>query len=139
MPIPLHCTLPPKTEKQKQRTLTTHAEAPVECALTLHHHLALVTVLNTYHSMPSPRHNMLSSDLSNVACISMVILVLARPVSAVIFRRWCVWDLKDEHKVQSANGLWQSTPQQPIVTQSRSRTPERLASFKDVEHNVKAA
>ncbi len=85
MPAPLHCTLPPTTKEQEQGTLITHAGAPVERALTLHHDCALVTGLKTYYSILSPRHNMLSCNRQNVAFVSMVILVLARSVSAVVF------------------------------------------------------
>ncbi len=72
-------------QKQDQGTLITHAGAPVERALTLHHDWALVTGPKTYYSILSPRHNMLPCNCQNVALMSMVILVLARSVSAIVF------------------------------------------------------
>ena len=72
--------------------------------------------------------------------VSMVILVLARSVSAVVFRRWCIWDLEDQHKMQSANALWPSVPQQTVVTIAvlKHQNAEQSANT-GLEHNLGAA
>ncbi len=70
-------------KKQERGTLTTHAGAPVECAPTLHDDWVLVTGPKSYESILSPRRNLVTCQ--NVAFASMVILVLARSVSAAVF------------------------------------------------------
>ncbi len=81
-------TLHIATNNKQTRTRHTYYTcrgAPVERALTLHHDWAHVTGPKTYHSILSSRHNMLPCNRQNVAFVSMVILVLARSIAAVVF------------------------------------------------------